>query len=200
MKLVLASKNPGKLRELQAILGALDVEVLLESQVGLDLEVEETGTTFEENALLKARAVLEACGLPAIADDSGLAVDVLDGAPGVYSARYGGLHSDAERMALLLKNLEDVPDERRTARFVSIVTCCFPDGRVLSARGACEGVIARAPRGDAGFGYDPVFFYPPLGRTFAELPAAEKNQISHRGRALRQFSKRLNEEFFHADK
>lgn len=199
MKLVLASKNPGKLRELQAILGAMDVEVVLESQLGLDLKVEETGETFEENALLKARAVMEAAQLPAIADDSGLVVDALHGAPGVYSARYGGLSSDAARTALLLQNLEGVAEEARTARFVSVVACCFPDGRVVSARGECEGRITFEPRGQDGFGYDPVFLYPPLGRTFAELSAAEKNEISHRGRALRIFYQRLEKEFFHAD-
>ena len=123
MKLVLASKNPGKLRELQEILGSLGVEVLLESQVGLDLEVEETGTTFEENAFLKADAVMKASGLPAIADDSGLVVDALDGAPGVYSARFGGKESDAARTALLLEKLEGVPAEKRTARFVSAIAC-----------------------------------------------------------------------------
>ena len=131
MKLVLASKNKGKLRELQAMLRDTPVEVLLESQVGIDLEVEETGTTFEENSRLKAMAVMQASGLPAIADDSGLVVDALDGAPGVYSARYGGLDSDAARTAYLLKNMEQVPDDRRTARFVSVITACFPDGREI---------------------------------------------------------------------
>lgn len=133
MKLVLASKNPGKLRELQEILGSLGVEVLLESQVGLDLEVEETGTTFEENAFLKADAVMKASGLPAIADDSGLVVDALDGAPGVYSARFGGKESDAARTALLLEKLEGVPAEKRTARFVSAIACRLPDGRTVTA-------------------------------------------------------------------
>ena len=199
MKLILASKNPGKLRELQEILGGLHVEVLMESQVGLDLDVEETGTTFEENSFLKADAVMKASGMAAIADDSGLMVDALDGAPGVYSARYGNLHNDADRTAFLLKNLESVPDEMRTARFVSVITACFPDGRVIQARGECPGVITRAPRGSGGFGYDPVFLVPELGATFSELSPEEKNRISHRGKALRLFSQKLNEEFFHAD-
>lgn len=194
MKLVLASKNPGKLKELQEILGSLGVEVLLESQVGLDPEVEETGTTFAENAFLKADAVMRASGLPAIADDSGLVVDALDGAPGVYSARFGGKESDGERTALLLEKLEGVPVEKRTARFVSAIACCLPDGRTITADGSCEGVIADAPRGQGGFGYDPVFLVPPLGRTFAELSAEEKNRISHRGSALRAFAEKFRQE------
>lgn len=200
MKLILASKNPGKLRELQEILGELHVEVLMESQVGLDLDVEETGTTFEENSFLKADAVMKASGMAAIADDSGLMVDALDGAPGVYSARYGNLHNDADRTAYLLKNLESVPEEKRTAKFVSVITACFPDGRVIQARGECPGVITRSPRGGGGFGYDPVFLVPELGATFSELSPEEKNRISHRGRALRLFAQKMNEEFFHADK
>lgn len=193
MKLVLASKNPGKLRELQEILGSLGVEVLLESQVGLDLEVEETGTTFEENAFLKADTVMKASGLPAIADDSGLVVDALNGAPGVYSARFGGKESDAARTALLLEKLEGVPAEKRTARFVSAIACRLPDGRTFTAKGSCEGVVADAPRGQGGFGYDPVFLVPSLGKTFAELSAEEKNQISHRGAALRAFAEKFRE-------
>ena len=200
MKLILASKNPGKLRELQEILGELHVEVLMESQVGLDLDVEETGTTFEENSFLKADAVMKASGMAAIADDSGLMVDALDGAPGVYSARYGNLHNDADRTAYLLKNLDSVPEEKRTAKFVSVITACFPDGRVIQARGECPGVITRSPRGGGGFGYDPVFLVPELGATFSELSPEEKNRISHRGRALRLFAEKMNEEFFHADK
>lgn len=193
MKLVLASKNPGKLKELQEILGGLGVEVLLESQAGLDLEVEETGTTFEENAFIKANAVMRASKLPAIADDSGLVVDALDGAPGIYSARFGGMKSDEARTALLLKKLEKVPAEKRTARFVSAVACCLPDGKTITAKGSCEGMIAAAPRGQDGFGYDPVFLVPSLGRTFAELTAEEKNQISHRGMALRAFAEKFRE-------
>ena len=133
MKLVLASKNRHKLVELQTILGQLGLEVVLESEVGVDVDVEETGTTFEENSLLKAKAVMEASGMAAIADDSGLEVDALDGAPGVYSARFGGLDSDEARTALLLEKLQGVPDEKRTARFVSVVTCVLPDGRIVSA-------------------------------------------------------------------
>ena len=187
MKLVLASKNPHKLLEMQTILGQLGLEVVLERDVGVDVDVEETGTTFEENALLKARAVMEASGMAAIADDSGLMVDALNGAPGVYSARYGGLDSDPARTALLLHNLEGVPEEWRTARFVSAIACVLPDGRVVTARGVCEGRILFETRGSNGFGYDPVFYVPQLGKTFAEAGGSEKNAVSHRGNALKEF-------------
>lgn len=187
MKLVLASKNPHKLLEMQTILGQLGLEVVLERDVGVDVDVEETGTTFEENALLKARAVMEASGMAAIADDSGLMVDALNGEPGVYSARYGGLDTDRARTALLLHNLEGVPEERRTARFVSAIACVLPDGRVVTARGVCEGRILFETRGSNGFGYDPVFYVPQLGKTFAEAGGSEKNAVSHRGNALKEF-------------
>lgn len=199
MKLVLASKNAGKLTELRAILSELGCEVVSEQAVGVDVEVEETGTTFEENSALKAVAVMQATGLPAIADDSGLVVDALDGAPGVYSARFGGLDSDAARTALLLEKLDGTPDAARTARFVSVVTCAMPDGTLLCARGECEGKITRAPQGENGFGYDPVFLYEPDGLTFAELSAARKNEISHRARALARFAEELKE-YLNVDK
>lgn len=189
MKLVLASKNRHKLVELQTILGQLGLEVVLESEVGVDVDVEETGVTFEENAMLKARAVMEASGMAAIADDSGLMVDALDGAPGVYSARYGGKDSDQARTAYLLENLRGVPEEKRTARFVSAIACALPDGRIVTARGTCEGKILFETRGDNGFGYDPVFYVPELGMTFAEADGERKNAISHRGNALKEFCK-----------
>ena len=190
MKLVLASKNKKKLAELNDILSHLGIEVCSEAEAGVDVEVEETGTTFEENSLLKARAVMEASGRPAIADDSGLCVDALNGAPGVYSARYGGEGlDDTGRYKLLLENMRgQMP---RTARFVSVITCCFPNGDVISARGECPGTIAFAPMGEGGFGYDPVFFYPPLAKTFGQLTGSEKSAISHRGRALKDFSAKL---------
>ena len=192
MKLVLASKNKKKLVEMNDILSQLGIEVCSEAEAGVDVEVEETGTTFEENSLLKARAVMEASGLPAIADDSGLCVDALGGAPGVYSARYGGEGlDDIQRYRLLLENMRgQMP---RTARFVSVITCCFPNGDVISARGECPGTIALAPMGEGGFGYDPVFFVPGLRKTFAQLTAEEKNAISHRGNALRAFAVKLKE-------
>lgn len=192
MKLVLASKNKKKLVEMNAILGQLGIEVCSEAEAGVDLDVEETGTTFEENSLIKAKAVMEASGMPAIADDSGLCVDALGGAPGVYSARYGGEGlDDAGRTRLLLENMRG--QSPRTCRFVSVITCCFPNGDVISARGECEGTVAFAPMGDGGFGYDPVFFVPALKKTFAQLSAEEKNGMSHRGRALEVFKVKLEE-------
>ena len=192
MKLVLASKNKKKLVEMNDILSHLGIEVCSEAEAGVDVEVEETGTTFEENSLLKAKAVMEASGLPAIADDSGLCVDALGGAPGVYSARYGGEGlDDVQRYQLLLDNMKgQMP---RTARFVSVITCCFPNGDVLSARGECEGSVAFAPMGEGGFGYDPIFFVPGLKKTFSQLTPEEKNAISHRGKALEAFQVKLKE-------
>lgn len=190
MKFVLASKNAHKLTEMQRILGELGVEVVLESDVGVDIEVEETGQTFEENSLLKARAVMEATGLPSIADDSGLCVNALAGGPGVYSARYGGEGlTDQDRYRLVLEGLKGQTD--RGAKFVSVVTACFPGGDVLTARGECPGIIAYAPQGENGFGYDPVFFVPSLRKTFAQMAQEEKNAISHRGRALEKFKVEL---------
>ena len=190
MKVVLASKNAHKLQELQDILSAQGVEVILESAAGVDVEVKETGTTFEENSLLKARAVMEASGLPAIADDSGLMVDALNGAPGVYSARYGGPGlDDAGRYRLLLENMRGVLD--RKCRFVSAITLCMPSGDIVTARGECPGTLAYAPQGENGFGYDPIFFVPEKKKTFAQLSPEEKNAISHRGNALKLFQRKL---------
>ena len=192
MKLVLASKNPKKLKEMNEILSGMGVEVCLQADAGIDVDVEETGATFEENSLLKAKAVMEASGLPAIADDSGLCVDALNGAPGVYSARYGGEGlDDAGRYRLLLSSMP--MGKARTAKFVSVITCCFPNGDVLTARGECPGTIAFAPMGEGGFGYDPIFFLPKLKKTFAQLTPEEKNAISHRGRALEAFQAKLEE-------
>ena len=192
MKLVLASKNKKKLEEMNLLLSKMGVEVCSEAEAGVDVEVEETGTTFEENSLLKAQAVMEASGMPAIADDSGLCVDALNGAPGVYSARYGGPGlTDEERYQLLLENMRgQMP---RTAKFVSVITCCFPNGDVLTARGECPGTLAYATKGEDGFGYDPIFFLPERKKTFAELTAEEKNAISHRGRALEEFRSKLED-------
>ena len=192
MKLVLASKNEKKLVEMNDILSHLGIEVCSEAEAGVDIEVEETGTTFEENSLLKAKAVMEASGLPAIADDSGLCVDCLNGAPGVYSARYGGGElSDEARYRILLENMRG--QMTRAAKFVSVITCCFPNGDVLSARGECPGTIAYAPMGEGGFGYDPVFFVPELKKTFSQMTADEKNAISHRGKAIQAFKVKLED-------
>ena len=195
MKVVLASKNPHKLVEIDAITRKLGIELILQSELGVDIDVEETGTTFEENSFLKAEAVMKATGLPALADDSGIAVDALNGEPGIYSARYGFDPSldDWGRLELLLKNTEQVPDGQRQAQFVCVITMVTPDGQVIQARGEIHGELTREPRGENGFGYDPIFFYPPLGKTTAELSAEEKNAVSHRANALKSFYEKLKE-------
>ena len=192
MKLVLASQNQKKLRELREILSHLGMEVVLQSELGVQIDVEETGTTFLENAWLKARAVKKATGLSAIADDSGLVVDALHGAPGIYSARYGGPGlDDIGRYQLLLRQMEG--KENRACRFVCSIACCLEDGTEIDAEGICEGIVGTEPKGEGGFGYDPVFFLPNLGRSMAELTAEEKHAISHRGNALREFAKKMEE-------
>ena len=162
----------------------------MQSDVGLDLEPDETGTTFAENAKIKAQAVMEASGLPAIADDSGLCVDALQGGPGVYSARYGepGM-TQPEKNQMLLRTMQG--QFPRTCHFACHITCCFPNGDQLDAEGICSGTVAFASMGDGGFGFDPIFFVPKLKKTFAQLTAEEKNAISHRGNALRDFAGQL---------
>ena len=195
MKVVLASKNKHKLQEISKITEQFDIELVMESELGIDVDVEETGTTFEENSFLKANAVMQASGLPALADDSGIAVDALNGEPGVYSARYGfdDTLDDWGRLQLLLKNTEHVPDERRQAQFVCVITLVTPEGEVIQARGEVHGMLLRAPAGTGGFGYDPIFYYPPYGKTLAEVSPEEKNQVSHRANALRVFYEKLKE-------
>jgi len=190
MKFILASQNKHKLVEMQSILSAHGVEVVLQGDMGLHVDVEETGTTFAENAMLKAKAICEAAKLPAIADDSGLCVDALNGAPGVYSARYGGEGlDDRGRYMLLLQNLRG--QTTRAAHFACAIACAFPNGDELTAEGICPGTIAFAPMGEGGFGYDPVFFVPAFRKTFGQLTAEEKNEISHRGKALVSFQEKL---------
>ena len=189
MKFVLASQNQGKLVEMQGILQSLGIEIVLQSELGVSVDVEETGTTFEENARLKAVAVMQATGLPAIADDSGLCVDALNGGPGVYSARYGGDISDPEKVQLLLSNMRGA--STRAAHFATAIVCAFPNGDELVASGRCDGSIAYAPAGDMGFGYDPVFFYPAFGKTFGQSTREEKSSVSHRGKALRDLAVKL---------
>ena len=190
MKFVLATHNPGKIQEMQAILSQLGVEVVSPAELGVDVDVEETGETFAENAMLKAQAICAAAGLPAIADDSGLCVDALNGGPGVYSARYGGEElDDAGRTALLLQNMRG--QTTRAAHFACAIACAFPNGDTLTAEGRCDGAIAFAPMGQGGFGYDPVFLVPEKAKTFSQMTAEEKNEISHRGRALRAFAEKL---------
>lgn len=189
MKVALASNNPNKLREMKAILEPLGWEIFTMKELGVHVEPEENGITFEENSKIKAVAVMEATGLPAIADDSGIEVDALDGAPGVYSARYGGeaCPDDKARNQFLLKNMETVPEGKRTGRFVSVITMARTDGSVISARGELEGEILRQEVGDGGFGYDPLFYIPGEGCTMAELSGKRKNEISHRAVALGKF-------------
>jgi len=195
MKVVLASKNKHKLAEISRITEKFGFELVLQSQLGVDIDVEETGSTFEENSLLKAEAVMKATGLPALADDSGIAVDALDGAPGIYSARYGFDESldDWGRLELLLKNTEHVPDGQRQAQFVCVISFITPEGKIIQARGEIHGELTREPAGENGFGYDPIFYYPPLGKTTAELSPEEKNQVSHRANALKLFYEKMKE-------
>ena len=195
MKVVLASHNPHKLKEISKITEKFGIELVLQSKLGVDIDVEETGSTFEENSLLKAEAVMKATGLPALADDSGIAVDALNGEPGIYSARYGFDESldDWGRMMLLLKNTEHVPDGERQAQFVCVITFITPEGQVIQARGEIHGELTREPRGENGFGYDPIFFYPPFGKTTAEVSPEEKNAVSHRGKALQKFYEKMKE-------
>ncbi len=184
MKLAIATNNQHKLQEIRAILGDSFEELLSLKDLDIDVDVEETGTTLEENALIKARAILALSGIATLADDTGLMVDALNGAPGVYSARYAGEeHNDAKNRALLLKNLDGVKD--RSAHFATVIALCYPDGKTLTASGRVNGEILLSERGTEGFGYDSLFFSTELGKTFAEATQAEKNSVSHRGRALR---------------
>lgn len=191
MKLLIASNNKGKLREIKEILGGFYEQIVTPAELGLTLDVEETGQTFLDNARLKAHAFAKAAHMDALADDSGLCVDALDGAPGVYSARYAGNHGDdAANNALLLKNMEHVADGQRGARFVCCVVLASPDGTELCAEGDSAGEILRAPQGTGGFGYDPLFYVPRFQRTYAELTAEEKNGISHRAQALSKLKRK----------
>ena len=196
MKLLIASNNTHKVREIEEILAGYFDEIVTMREAGLNIDVVEDGKTFRENAVKKATEILEKSGFDAtLADDSGLCVDALGGAPGVFSARYAGEgHDDHSNNALLMERMTDVPDEYRTCRF----TCCVALARkglpVLTVEGKAEGVLLRAPAGENGFGYDPYFFYPPLGKSFAELTPQEKNSVSHRRAALDALRKALDAE------
>ena len=192
MTLVLATTNKNKILEMKDLLGDFSVDVKTQAELGLDLDPEETGYTFFDNAVIKASAVCEASGYPAVADDSGLMVDCLGGEPGVFSKRYGGGNlSDSELCEYLLENMKD--SEQRSAKFVSCIVCVFPDGQIVSAEGECRGSITRSPSGTNGFGYDPVFYADSLGKTMAEMTQDEKNLISHRGNATRLFRVKFEE-------
>lgn len=183
MELLVATQNPGKVREFRLLLAPLEATICFPSDLGLNIDVPEDGDTYTDNAGQKALAYAQASGLLTLADDSGLEVDALDGAPGVHSARYA-LGHDADRVAALLAHLRDVPPDQRTARFRCVVVVASPNGEVLSAEGVCEGQITSEPAGQGGFGYDPVFFLPEYGCTMAQLSQEEKNRISHRARAI----------------
>ena len=194
MKFLIATHNIKKRDELSRILNPLGIEAVIASDIGMEItDVEETGTTFAENAKLKAVSGCKETGLACIADDSGLCIDALDGRPGVYSARYAGGHDTpySHKIATLLEEMKDVPEEKRTARFVSSVYCVFPDGRELCVEGKCEGKIGYEPKGEGGFGFDPIFY---VGdKSFAQLTAEEKDKISHRGNSLRLLAEKLPE-------
>ena len=200
MKIVLASRNRKKITELKALLSEFveDLEILSLDDVGIYDEIEENGSTFEENAMIKAR-VAATTGYIGVGDDSGLVVDALDGAPGIYSARYAarcnyaGEHNDEANNRVLLQNLDQVADSERTGAFVCAFACVLPDGRSFCVRGEAKGRILREYAGNGGFGYDPLFYYEPLAKTFAELTPEEKNRISHRGAAIRAFAQKLQE-------
>lgn len=192
MKFVLASKNEGKLREIKSMLSKYNLEVCLESDIGVDIEVEETGDTFEDNSMLKASAVMKATGIPSIADDSGLCIDALGGQPGVYSARFGGETTDYNtKCNTILSMMADAKD--RSAHFECVISCYFPNGDIIVAHGECHGKIAHKPAGYNGFAYDMIFIPDGYDKTFAELEAEEKNKISHRGKAIKDFEDKLRE-------
>ena len=196
MKLVLASNNAHKLEEISKILSGLGMEVVPQKELGISIEPDENGTTFEENSYIKAKAIMDACGLPTIADESGLMVEALNGEPGVHTARYGGesVRTDRERYEYLLSRMEGIPQENRGAKFVTVITLLFPDGRKVVARGECPGRILFAAEGENGFGYDPVFFSYDAGNSFALLPPEVKNSLSHRARALKALVEKIREE------
>ncbi|MBQ4096082.1 MAG: RdgB/HAM1 family non-canonical purine NTP pyrophosphatase [Oscillospiraceae bacterium] len=190
MKLIIASNNKGKIKEFKKLLEPMGYEVFSQREADINIEVEENGTTFEENAAIKARAIFKLTGCATLADDSGISVDALDGAPGVYSARYGTPDLDDEgRTALLLKEMQNVPDDKRTARYVAVIHFIKENGEEISVRGECEGKIGYEPVGENGFGYDPVFIYG--DKTFAQHTEEFKNSVSHRANALKKLALKL---------
>lgn len=192
-QVVIATKNKGKAKDFEALFGPFGYEVVTMFEVAPDVEIEETGTTFEENAILKAETLANMLGQIVIADDSGLAIDALNGEPGVYSARYAGDHDDEANMVKVLENMKDVPDEQRTARFCCALAIAGPNIETKTVFGTCEGVIAREKKGTNGFGYDPIFYVPALEKHMAELSGEEKGAISHRGNAIRKLALQLAE-------
>ena len=193
--IIFATKNKGKIREINAILADMDVNVISMEDAGINIDVVEDGTTFEENAMKKAVQIMEACGKITLSDDSGLEIDYLNGEPGVYSARYMGEDTSYEiKNWNLIHRLNGVPEEERTARFVAVIAGVLPDGRVVTTRGTMEGYIAYEPAGAGGFGYDPILMLKEFGMTSAEITMEQKNEISHRGKGLRAMKEVLVKE------
>lgn len=194
-RMIFATGNENKMKEIREILGALPLEILSMKEAGVSADIVEDGKTFEENALIKARAICKLAGEMVLADDSGLEIDYLNKEPGIYSARYMGEDTSYHiKNKSLIDRLEGVPDEKRTARFVCAIAAVFPDGKELVVRGTVEGIIGYEEKGENGFGYDPIFYLPERGCTTAELPSEEKNSISHRGNALRLMKELLEKE------
>ena len=191
-KLVFATGNEGKMKEIRMILGDLDYEILSMKEAGIDVDIVEDGKTFEENAIIKATEISKIANCVVLADDSGLEVDYMDKMPGIYSARWMGEDTPySEKNQAIIDKLSGAPDEKRTARFVCAIAAAFPDGRVVTKRGTIEGIIGYEPKGENGFGYDPIFFVPEFGKTTAQLSPEEKNKISHRGKALEMIKEEL---------
>ena len=194
MQIIFATKNEGKVKEVKMMLKDLGADVFTMTEAGIDIDIEEDGETFEENALIKAKAVMEKSGCLVLADDSGLEIDYLNGDPGIKSARYMGHDTSYDiKNERILKLLDGVPEEERTARFVCAIAAAFPDGRTVTVKGTMEGIIGYEQKGENGFGYDPIFYVPEIGKYSAELPLKEKNKISHRGKALLLIKQKLKE-------
>lgn len=193
-RMIFATGNQGKMKEIKMILEGLGVPVVSMKEAGIAADIEENGSTFEENAIIKAKAIMELTGEPVLADDSGLEIDYLKGAPGIYSARYMGEDTSYDiKNGAILSQLEGIPDEKRTARFVCVIACALPDGSILTSKGTMEGIIGHEIRGNNGFGYDPIFYLPDCGCTSAELSPDQKNDLSHRGKALRVMKELLRD-------
>lgn len=193
-RIIFATGNQGKMREIRMILENLGVPVISMKEAGIEADIEENGTTFEENAVIKAKAIMELTGGIVLADDSGLEIDFLNGAPGVYSARFMGEDTSYDiKNRAILEKLEGVPEEKRTARFVCSIACAFPDGRLFTSSGVMEGIIGHEVKGANGFGYDPIFYLPQFGCTSAEITPEQKNELSHRGKALRAMKEKLRD-------
>lgn len=191
-RIIFATGNEGKMKEIKMILGDLEIPVISMKEAGIAADIDENGTTFEENAVIKAKTICEMTGELVLADDSGLEIDALNKEPGVYSARYMGENTSYHiKNANLIQRLEEVPDEKRTARFVCAMAAAFPDGRTITTRGTIEGRIGYEERGENGFGYDPIFYLPEYGCSTAELSLEKKNELSHRGKALRTMRQKL---------